>query len=335
MTSSVAVPALTRQLALGPLLSRVVNDEDLAVLSVVLEQMDDLDDVARLRQTCRVLRDGVDACMMMKRTVVGEGEKELWLNMDIPCQLMAWKQGWTRDSPWATWVARGDMRRERPDMKRALSRCDLPAVRVGKERKWYLLHVASYCGHVGMVMLLLGCGVDKDKAGDSDGVTPLSVACFHGHLEVVRLLVEKGADKNKANNDGITPLFIASQEGHLEIVRLLIDAGADMDKANRCSSTPLFIASHDGHLEIVRLLVDAGADKDKAENDGATPLYIASHDGHLEIVRLLIEAGADMVKAVTNGATPLWIASQMVTSRSCDCWSTRVPTRTRRAILTV
>ena len=132
VTSSVAVPALTRQQALGPLLSRVVNDEDLAVLSVVLEQMDDLDDVARLRQTCRVLRDGVDACMMMKRTVVGEVKKSLVeaKYKDAPWQLMAWKRDWTRDSPWATWVARGDMRRERPHMTRALSRCNLAAVRV-------------------------------------------------------------------------------------------------------------------------------------------------------------------------------------------------------------
>ena len=74
--TSEAVPDLTRQQALGPLLSRVVNDANLAVLSVILEQMDDWD-VAPLRQTCRVLRDGVDACMMMKRMVVGEREQSL------------------------------------------------------------------------------------------------------------------------------------------------------------------------------------------------------------------------------------------------------------------
>ena len=206
VTSSVAVPNPTRQQALGPLFTRVVNDEDLAVLSVILEQMDDLDDVARLRRTCRVLRDGVDACMKVKRTVVGEGEKELWLNMDIPCQLMAWKQGWTRDSPWATWVARGDMRRERPDMTRALSRCDLAAVRVEMYcRDENLLHVASRYGHAGMVMFLLGKGVDKDKTGRY-GRTPLCFASEKGHLEVVRLLVEAGADKDKADNDGRTPM---------------------------------------------------------------------------------------------------------------------------------
>ena len=231
-TSSMDVPALTRQQALGPLLSRVVNDEDLAVLSVILEQMDDLDDVARLRQTCRVLRDGVDACMKMKRMVAVKRQERLKMDedMDMPRQLMAWKKKWTRN-PWVTWVARGDMRRERPDMTRALSRCNLAAVQVGRQyRDETLLHVASYYGHAGMVMLLLGCGVDKDEAKD-DGQTPLYIASEKGHLEIVRLLVDAGADKEKADDGGRTPLFVACQEGHLEIVRLLVDAGADMDKA--------------------------------------------------------------------------------------------------------
>ena len=189
--------AEARQPALGPLLSSVVNNADLAVLSVILEQMDDLDDVARLRQTCRVLRDGVDACVKMKRMVAGERRERLNMNKDIPWQLMAWEQDWTRDSPWATWVARGDMRRERPDMTRALSQCDLAAVRVGRQyHEVTLLHVASCCGHAGMVMLLLGCGVDKDKTG-LYGRTPLYFACLLGHPEVVRLLIEAGTDKDK------------------------------------------------------------------------------------------------------------------------------------------
>jgi ankyrin repeat protein len=249
-----------------------------------------LNDVARLRQTCRVLREGVDACMNMKRTVAGEGEKSLDMSEDIPWQLMAWKRDWTRN-PWATWVARGDMRRERPDMTRALSRCDLAAVRVGSDPKETLLHVASCYGHAGMVMLLLGKGVDKDK-GNIDGRTPLFFACFHGHVEVVRLLVAAGADKDKAEHYGVTPLYIASQNGHLEIVRLLVDAGADKDKARHDDSTPLYNACGEGHLEIVRLLVEAGADKDKADDDGVTPLQIARWSHHDEIVEMLQRAGA-------------------------------------------
>ena len=115
----------------------------------------------------------------------GGGERESWLGLglglgymheDIPWQLIAWKEKWTRDNPWATWVARGDMRRERPDMTRALSRCDLAAVGVGGQyRDENLLHVASHCGHARMVMLLLGKGVDKDKTGLYGG-TPLFVA---------------------------------------------------------------------------------------------------------------------------------------------------------------
>ena len=113
--------------------------------------------------------------MKMKRTVVRERQERLNMNEDIPWQLMVWKRYWTRDNPWATWVARGDMRRERPDMTRALSRCNLAAVRVEKNcREENLLHVASYCGHAGMVMLLLGKGVKKNKA-DNYGQTPLCI----------------------------------------------------------------------------------------------------------------------------------------------------------------
>ena len=155
---------------------------------------------------------------------------------------MAWKRDWTRDSPWATWVARGDMRRERPDMTRALSRCNLAAVQVGRQyRDETLLHVASYYGHAGMVMLLLGKVVKKNKA-DNYGQTPLYIASENGHLEIVRLLVDAGAEKDKANNEGVTPMFIASQDGHLEVVRLLLEKGADKDKANNRGVTPLQIA---------------------------------------------------------------------------------------------
>ena len=329
--------AEARQPALGPLLSRVVNNADLAVLSVILEQMDDLDDVARLRQTCRVLRDGVDACVKMKRMVAGERRERLNMNKDIPWQLMAWEQDWTRDSPWATWVARGDMRRERPDMTRALSQCDLAAVRVGRQyHEVTLLHVASCCGHAGMVMLLLGCGVDKDKV-DEDRVTPLFAACFDGHLEVVRLLIEAGADKDKARNtDGVTPLYFASQEGHLEIVRLLVEAGADKDKARDGSVTPLWMASLRGHLEVVRLLIEAGADMDKANRWGSTPLFIASLEGHLEVVRLLVEKGADKDMAESPASKACRVCGLYEYKRSqCGTMSAKTgcevhPDRTKR-----
>ena len=197
------------------------------------------------------------------------------MDEDIPWQLVAWNEKWTRN-PWAAWVARGDMRRERPDMTRALSRSGLAAVRVGKDRDETLLYVASYCGHAGMVMLLLGKGVKKDKANNY-GWTPLYIACSMGHLEVVRLLVDAGADKDKAENtDGMTPVHAASHGGHLEIVRLLIEAGADKDKAGVKGSTPLHVACQKVHLEVVRLLVLAEeADKNQAQYDGETPLYTA------------------------------------------------------------
>ena len=98
-------------------------------------------------------------------------------------------------------------------MTRALSRCDLAAVRVGKDLDETLLHVASYCGHVGMVMLLLGCVVDKDNAENTDGVTPLYSACQEGHLDIVQFLIDAGADKDKApSNDMMSPSYIAARK---------------------------------------------------------------------------------------------------------------------------
>ena len=42
------------------------------------------------------------------------------------------------------------------------------------------------------------------------------------------MLLGCGVDKDKANKVGNTPLHVASQEGHLEVARLLVDSGAEV-----------------------------------------------------------------------------------------------------------
>ena len=340
VTSSVAVPALTRQQALGPLFSRVVNDEDLAVLSVVLEQMDDLDDVARLRQTCRVLRDGVDACMKMNHMRVVTSQDENFAPSTLrQGKASSWRDqmrlqagGWLIKDPDVLGKACGLGRVEIVRLLLEVGGDKDKATKAGSTP----LHVASRKGHLEVVRLLVDAGADMKKAPFYDyytGKTPLHVACEKGHLEIVRLLIEAGADliflsffcrrdnseacsiqicfiKDKARDtDCETPLWIASQNGHLEVVRLLLEKGADKDKArNIDGATPMFIASQNGHLEIVRVLVNADADKDKADKHGQTPLLVACGKGHLEVVRLLVVAGADKNKASRMGSTPLQIA---------------------------
>jgi len=73
---------------------------------------------------------------------------------------------------------------------------------------------ASYCGHAGIVKLLLAAGADVNAADDT-GWTALIWACYHGRLESARLLVAAKALVNVRGNDGYTPLNCArGRHGH-------------------------------------------------------------------------------------------------------------------------
>ena len=316
-----------------------MNQGDLFLLARILDKLVNLRDVASLRQTCRLLRDGVDESMRVEGLCVGKVRIPLArMLIGSPWRLLALREEWV-NNPWFMWVAQGDPTWPRPDRHETLRS-------LSKKRKAFpALHAAALSGRLEMATMLMHAGFDKDfpspkfghmtpfmiacahgqtaivrlllKEGidsrkwDRYGNTPLFFACDGGHLEIVQLLLKEGADKDKARDDGVTPLWKASHYGHLEVVRLLIEAGADKDKArNTDGVTPLFMASQEGHLEIVQLLVEAGADKDKANNGGATPLFMASQKGHLEVVRLLVEAGADKAKANNHGETPMQIARQ-------------------------
>ena len=314
-----------------------MNQGDLFLLARILDKLVNLRDVASLRQTCRLLRDGVDESMRVEGLCVGKVRIPLArMLIGSPWRLLALREEWV-NNPWFMWVAQGDPTWPRPDRHETLRS-------LSKKRKAFpALHAAALSGRLEMATMLMHAGFDKDfpspkfghmtpfmiacahgqtaivrlllKEGidsrkwDRYGNTPLFFACDGGHLEIMQLLLKEGADKDKARDDGVTPLWKASHYGHLEVVRLLIEAGADKDKArNTDGVTPLFMASQEGHLEIVQLLVEAGADKDKANNGGATPLFMASQKGHLEVVRLLVEAGADLEKALIEGLTPLHFA---------------------------
>jgi ankyrin repeat protein len=273
----------TRLQALGPLLSRVVNDEDLAVLSIILEQMDDLNDVARLRQTCRVLRDGVDACMKMNHMRVVTSQDENF----APSTLRQGKASSWRDQ---MRLQAGGWLIKDPDV-------------LGK---------ACGLGRVEIVRLLLEVGGDKDKA-DNAGRTPLYMASNYGHLEIVRLLLEAGADvKHCPSSTGwkMTSLLAAVTKNYTKIVDLLVRHGATIDQADDSGCTPLFIACQEGNLEIVQLLVKAGADLQESDSRGWTPLFVAAEMGHLEIVRLLVKTGAIQNKPSNLGNTPATIAEE-------------------------
>ena len=171
------------------------------------------------------------------------------------------------------------------------------------------LTLSAYCGHVGIVDLLIDAGANAGLA-DRIGLTPLLVAAGTGHLPVVCRLLEAHAAVDQAKQDGATPLFIAAQEGHLQVVSRLLEAHAAVNQAKQTGATPLYIAAQEGHLPVVSRLLEAHAAVNQAMQDGAAPLLIAAHHGHLPVVCRLLEAHAAVDQATQDGATPLFIAAQ-------------------------
>ena len=95
------------------------------------------------------------------------------------------------------------------------------------------------------------------------GETALYVASLCGHVEIVKLLIQRKAEVNickevciskdssrfiKASllcvllQNGCSPVCGASEKGHTEVVDLLVSAGADVHKATTTVSTLLISA---------------------------------------------------------------------------------------------
>ena len=53
-----------------------------------------------------------------------------------------------------------------------------------------------------------------------------------GHLAVVKVLLEAGTDANKASNTGIMPSEVAARFDHLAVVKALLGSGADIHKTH-------------------------------------------------------------------------------------------------------
>jgi ankyrin repeat protein len=176
------------------------------------------------------------------------------------------------------------------------------------------LFVAAYCGHAGVVYVLIDTpGVDLNAAltdADMVDVTPSFVAAENNRLDVLKLLIAAGADVNKACAiDGYTHLLVAAQNGNAGCVPVLLEAaGVDPNVAATDGCTPLYIAAQGNRLDVVTLLIAAGADVDKAADDDYTPLQMAAQNGHSDDVGLLIAAGANVHAATTDSDTALSFA---------------------------
>ncbi|OWT42590.1 ankyrin repeat-containing protein [Pochonia chlamydosporia 170] len=171
------------------------------------------------------------------------------------------------------------------------------------------LMVASYCGHPGVVKLLLGKGGDIEPRDTEYGRTPLFWAAENGYEAVVKLLLEHGACIEAKSNRHQTPLSRAAEKGHDTIVKLLLEKGAEIETKSISGQTPLLLAAKSGRAAIVKLLLESGAEVESKDVNGQTPLFWAIANGREAVVRLLLEKGAEVEAENDSGQTPLLVAA--------------------------
>ena len=135
--------------------------------------------------------------------------------------------------------------------------------------------------------------------------TPLlQTASYYGHLGIVKLLIGYGVDVNERNQRGWTALMSVSLgflkehkfwstvawKNRLEIAKILINYGADVNAVNAYGQTALMLAVncyHRGdktyckHFDMAKLLIKYGADVKKKDNNGLSAIeYLkVSHRG--------------------------------------------------------
>jgi ankyrin repeat protein len=182
-----------------------------------------------------------------------------------------WSRIYNPDRPW-----------ERPNFDRTLAEVPAP------------LYVASLCGLVEVVdLLLFKARADVNARGGEFG-TPLQAASGKGHDKTVELLLDKGADVNAQSGLYNTALQVASIEGHDRIVELLLAKGADINVQSEFYGTALQAASERGHDKTVELLLAGGANINASARFYGTALEGALRNGHNRIVELLFARGANI-----------------------------------------
>ena len=127
------------------------------------------------------------------------------------------------------------------------------------EKKWTLLHRASYCGQVEVVKLIVNRGADINIRDAKNNNTALHLAAESGSVEIIKLLLDKGMSVSLTDKDESTPLHVSAEFGHLEATKALVERGAALNGTNKYGDSPLTLATRKGQLDICRFLTEFGA----------------------------------------------------------------------------
>ena len=167
-----------------------------------------------------------------------------------------------------------------------------------------LLHIASFCGQLEVVRLLLEWRADTNIR-NANNDTALHCAAHLGSADIIKLLLDKGISVNVTNTQQNTPLHIAAARSNLEATIALVKKGAALNRANVSGHTPLMLAAYSGKLEVVRYLTETGP---KINIHAA--LLVAVERGHFDVIDLLLAKGADIDGSYEAGdISPLILAT--------------------------
>lgn len=153
-----------------------------------------------------------------------------------------------------------------------------------------------------------------------NGVTPLLVASKCGHLDIIELLLQKGAEVDFQTGKGVCALMKAFEVRKAEVVKLLIENGAQRS-INIGEKFLLTISCEEGDVEMVKALLAKGVHINPSdfpshnlsvEGRGwyysyvASPVNTAVDCGHFELVEWLLEQDVE----VPSGALFLAISKK-------------------------
>ena len=160
-------------------------------------------------------------------------------------------------------------------------------------RGYISLHIASICGCIDAVELLLKVSVDlntqtrKFETQNNLSYFPSNIL-LQPEFKTFLLLSDFQA------TSGFTALMFASANGHSEIVQLLLNAKANCDLQNENGETALHLAAARGYPDIVQLLLEYGAVPNISNRQGVTAI-----DAALSVITMTKEKITSM-KAVST-----------------------------------
>ena len=180
------------------------------------------------------------------------------------------------------------------------------------------LHAASSLGDAQRVAQLLKSSRDVDQR-DDDGRTCLILAAMQGHVAVLQLLAGAGVDMEALDKCHLTALdyaadhedkacetvlrqqggrhslVYASMKGMVPQVVARISQGANVDVRSKDNFTSLMIAIQKRHTVAAHVLIEPTAQAGALDVQncwGMTALMLASQNGMLDVIRCLLLHGA-------------------------------------------